>query len=69
MGGLLIGFPRSDNEGKSFAEPVSASLPNPNSKVMVTRLSTGELALCYNGSPRTRDRLKVTTYRASDVQD
>ena len=28
-------------------------------QVMLTRLTTGELALCYNGSPKSRDKLRV----------
>jgi len=49
----------SPDGGTSWSTVTSLGLPNPNSKLAVLRLSTGELALCYNDSPSSRNRLRV----------
>ena len=41
------------------SQAVSAGLPNPNSKITLLRLSTGEMVLCYNASPSSRSHLRV----------
>mmetsp|Transcript_29797 Transcript_29797/g.65106 ORF Transcript_29797/g.65106 Transcript_29797/m.65106 type:complete len:708 (-) Transcript_29797:521-2644(-) len=49
----------SADGGKSWGTVTSLGLPNPNSKIDAIRLTSGELVMCYNDSPRSRNRLRV----------
>lgn len=49
----------SDDNGRTWSTPVATTLDNPNARVDLVCLASGNVALVYNDSPSIRNRLTV----------
>jgi len=54
---------RTTDGGRSWSEPVSAGLPNPDAGIDAIRLRDGRLLLAFNDSVRVRTNLKLAISR------
>lgn len=58
----------SEDEGKTWTEAVSTTLPNPNAAIDATRLHQGQIVLVYNHSFTERTPLNLAISKDGGVQ-